>query len=130
MLQFGLKLISIQAYNLICYLYINNAILQTQIVGRLAFTFNTSKMKDGKLPVLYITGCMANLFKVTQKLLYKHIFLILTLQIPPYLIVHLPRFGKDFKMYDMVFPSPELDITELLSGSMYKINNNLRAVTQ
>lgn len=34
--------------------------------------------------------------------------------------MHLPRFGKEYKMYEKVLPSMELDISYVLSGSEYR----------
>ena len=31
----------------------------------------------------------------------------------------MPRFGKDFKMFEKIFPSLELNITDLLEDSKY-----------
>nr|XP_057929394.1 ubiquitin carboxyl-terminal hydrolase CYLD isoform X2 [Doryrhamphus excisus] len=36
-------------------------------------------------------------------------------EVPPCLILQMPRFGKKFKMFDKIIPSLELDITNLLS---------------
>ncbi|XP_060767984.1 ubiquitin carboxyl-terminal hydrolase CYLD isoform X2 [Neoarius graeffei] len=36
---------------------------------------------------------------------------------PSCLIIQMPRFGKDFKMYNKIFPSLELDITDLLEDT-------------
>ncbi|XP_067833104.1 ubiquitin carboxyl-terminal hydrolase CYLD-like [Heptranchias perlo] len=36
---------------------------------------------------------------------------------PSCLILHMPRFGKNFKMYDTVLPSLELDLTDLLEDT-------------
>lgn len=33
----------------------------------------------------------------------------------------MPRFGKDFKLFKKIFPSLELNITDLLEDSKYKI---------
>lgn len=38
-------------------------------------------------------------------------------QAPSCLIIQMPRFGKDFKMFNKIFPSLELDITDLLEDS-------------
>lgn len=40
-----------------------------------------------------------------------------TPQAPSCLIIQMPRFGKDFKMFNKIFPSLELDITDLLEDS-------------
>ncbi|CAI5646089.1 ubiquitin carboxyl-terminal hydrolase CYLD isoform X4 [Oreochromis niloticus] len=36
---------------------------------------------------------------------------------PSCLIIQMPRFGKDFKMFNKIFPSLELDITDLLEDT-------------
>lgn len=38
-------------------------------------------------------------------------------QVPPCLILQMPRFGKSFKMFPCIRPSLTLDITDLLEGS-------------
>lgn len=38
---------------------------------------------------------------------------------PSCLIIQMPRFGKDFKMFNKIFPSLELDITDLLEDSEF-----------
>ena len=35
---------------------------------------------------------------------------------PPVLILQMPRFGRQFKMYDRVIPTQLLDITDVISG--------------
>lgn len=40
---------------------------------------------------------------------------------PSCLIIQMPRFGKDFKLFKKIFPSLELNITDLLEDSKYKI---------
>lgn len=42
---------------------------------------------------------------------------LLSIQAPSCLIIQMPRFGKDFKMFNKIFPSLELDITDLLEDS-------------
>ena len=61
---------------------------------------------------------------------YSYTYVCVSCQIPPYLILHLPRFGKDFKMYNKVFPSLELDITDVLSGSKYFYYAQLDAIVK
>lgn len=46
----------------------------------------------------------------------------LTPQAPSCLIIQMPRFGKDFKMFNKIFPSLELDITDLLEDSEWGAN--------
>lgn len=41
----------------------------------------------------------------------------LLFQAPSCLIIQMPRFGKEFKLYNKIFPSLELDITDLLEDS-------------
>ena len=38
------------------------------------------------------------------------------LQVPPTLIIQMPRFGKSYKMYPYVLPSSLLDITDVLEN--------------
>jgi len=40
-------------------------------------------------------------------------------QIPSCLILQMPRFGKDFKMFKRIVPSLYLDITDVLMYGMY-----------
>ena len=56
------------------------------------------------------------MFQITSVLtsLMLLLLLLLLFQIPSVLILQMPRFGKDFKMYDKILPSLELDITDLL----------------
>ena len=42
-------------------------------------------------------------------------------QIPSCLIIQMPRFGKDYKMYKRILPSLELDITDVLENGDYFI---------
>lgn len=44
-----------------------------------------------------------------------------SLQAPSCLIIQMPRFGKDFKMFNKIFPSLELDITDLLEDSEWDL---------
>lgn len=39
------------------------------------------------------------------------------LQAPSCLLLLMPRFGKDFKMFDAILPTLSLDITDLLDDS-------------
>ena len=39
---------------------------------------------------------------------------LVVLQVPSCLIIQMPRFGKDYKMFRRIIPSLELDITDLL----------------
>lgn len=39
---------------------------------------------------------------------------LICLQMPPCLIVQMPRFGNKYKMFPYIIPSTELDITDLL----------------
>lgn len=48
---------------------------------------------------------------------FSSVFHFLSLQAPSCLIIQMPRFGKDFKMFNKIFPSLELDITDLLEDS-------------
>ena len=41
------------------------------------------------------------------------------LKAPSCLLIQMPRFGRDFKMFEKIFPSLELNITDLLEGSKY-----------
>lgn len=43
--------------------------------------------------------------------------LFVSVQAPSCLIIQMPRFGKDFKMFNKIFPSLKLDITDLLDDS-------------
>ena len=54
------------------------------------------------------------LFQIPSVLTSLMLLLLLLFQIPSVLILQMPRFGKDFKMYDKILPSLELDITDLL----------------
>ena len=54
------------------------------------------------------------MFQIPSVLTSLLLLLLLLFQIPSVLILQMPRFGKDFKMYDKILPSLELDITDLL----------------
>lgn len=47
------------------------------------------------------------------------IFCCFHFQRPPCLILQMPRFGKDYKMYRRIVPSLELDITDVLQNGNY-----------
>lgn len=49
--------------------------------------------------------------------LFLFLSFLFSLQAPSCLIIQMPRFGKDFKMFNKIFPSLELDITDLLEDS-------------
>lgn len=38
-------------------------------------------------------------------------------EIPPCLLMHMPRHGRQFKMYPRIMPSPKLDITDVLESA-------------
>ncbi|CAH2002790.1 unnamed protein product [Acanthoscelides obtectus] len=38
-------------------------------------------------------------------------------EVPSCLIIHMPRFGKDYKMYPRILPSQLLDVTDIIEGS-------------
>ncbi|XP_048406537.1 ubiquitin carboxyl-terminal hydrolase CYLD isoform X2 [Stegostoma tigrinum] len=57
----------------------------------------------------------------TVQLLLERSFLSCDLkfeEIPSCLLIQMPRFGKDFKMFPKIMPSLELDITDLLSNTL------------
>ena len=39
---------------------------------------------------------------------------LLLLQVPACLILQMPRFGKEFKVYNRIVPSLQLDITDVI----------------
>ena len=41
------------------------------------------------------------------------------LQVPSKLLLQMPRFGKEFKMYNRIIPSLTLDVKPLLDPSKY-----------
>ena len=41
------------------------------------------------------------------------------LQVPSKLLLQIPRFGKEFKMYNRIIPSLTLDVIPLLDPSKY-----------
>lgn len=51
---------------------------------------------------------------ITQ-LLTSVLYAVIALQVPSCFILQMPRFGKNFKMFEKIVPSLELDITDLLS---------------
>lgn len=46
-------------------------------------------------------------------------------QAPSCLLLLMPRFGKDFKMFDAILPTISLDITDLLDDSKNHCHENL-----
>lgn len=58
--------------------------------------------------------CRFNLAKIYEK---DHIMCRSLPQAPSCLLLLMPRFGKDFKMFDAILPSLSLDITDLLDDS-------------
>lgn len=47
-------------------------------------------------------------------------YCLFNFQVPSCLILQMPRFGKNFKMFEKIIPSLELDITDLLSEGTAK----------
>ena len=50
------------------------------------------------------------------KILKRSYFLSICFQIPTCLMIQMPRFGKDYKMYNRIVPSLNLDITDVLDN--------------
>lgn len=48
-------------------------------------------------------------------------------QAPSCLLLLMPRFGKDFKMFDTILPTLSLDITDLLDDSKKNLRDSLSA---
>lgn len=40
-------------------------------------------------------------------------------EVPPVLIIQMPRFGKNYKMYPRIVPSQILDITDIVEGRKF-----------
>lgn len=40
-------------------------------------------------------------------------------EVPPVLIIQMPRFGKSYKMYPRIVPSQVLDITDVVEGRKF-----------
>lgn len=40
-------------------------------------------------------------------------------EVPSCLIIQMPRFGKNFKMYSRILPSQVLDVTDVIEGCKY-----------
>lgn len=41
-------------------------------------------------------------------------------EVPPCLIIQMPRFGKNYKMYQRIVPSQILDITDVVEGRKFQ----------
>lgn len=54
-----------------------------------------------------------------RTLISKTMYLFFFFKAPSCLIIQMPRFGKDFKLFKKIFPSLELNITDLLEDSKY-----------
>ena len=46
--------------------------------------------------------------------------LVPVFQVPSCLVLQMPRFGKEYKMYSRIVPSLTIDITGILEDGMYK----------
>ncbi len=44
-------------------------------------------------------------------------------EVPPCLIIQMPRFGKSYKMYPRIVPSQVLDITDVVEGRKFYLKN-------
>ncbi|WAR12402.1 CYLD-like protein [Mya arenaria] len=45
-------------------------------------------------------------------------------EVPSCLIIQMPRFGKEYKMYKRILPSLELDITDVLENECYHVHGD------
>ena len=54
-----------------------------------------------------------------RTLVSKTMCLFFSFKEPSCLIIQMPRFGRDFKLFEKIFPSLELNITDLLEDSKY-----------
>ena len=43
-------------------------------------------------------------------------------KVPPVLILQMPRFGKQFKVYDRIMPSQLIDVTDLIEDCKTSTN--------
>ena len=50
------------------------------------------------------------------------LFLAVFLQMPSCLILQMPRFGSRYKMYDMILPNLELDVTHIVENGLFQVN--------
>ena len=51
-------------------------------------------------------------------------------QVPSCLILQMPRFGNRYKMYDMILPNLELDVTHIVeNGACYRVLSSSLSVT-
>ena len=62
------------------------------------------------------------------------VFLLCT-QLPSCLILQMPRFGSKYKMYDMILPNLELDVTHIVENSKdntvhFLISCNISLITK
>lgn len=56
---------------------------------------------------------------IVRRVLILILFLVLFLQIPSCLILQMPRFGSRYKMYDMILPNLELDVTHIVETGSF-----------
>ena len=50
------------------------------------------------------------------------ILIVFFLQVPSCLILQMPRFGSRYKMYDMILPNLQLDVTHIVESGMCQLN--------
>lgn len=86
------------------------SILQQLSSGQDAFYYQLFVEKDERLS-----------FPTVQQL-FEQSFLasdIKLKEVPSCLIIQMPRFGKNFKMYPRILPSQVLDVTDIIEGCKY-----------
>lgn len=91
----------------ICLLYIYTCMYVCCSNGQSCHTFHLLAEKDARIAFPTVQQLLEHSC-AQQQLKFK--------QAPPYLLLHMPRFGKDFRMYDKILPTLELDITDVLQG--------------
>lgn len=81
--------------------------------GQEAFHYQLFVEKDEKLSLPSVQQLFEQSF-LTSNIKLK--------EVPPCLIIQMPRFGKSYKMYSRILPSQLLDVTDVIEDGMYNSN--------
>lgn len=81
--------------------------------GQEAFHYQLFVEKDEKLSLPSVQQLFEQSF-LTSNIKLK--------EVPPCLIIQMPRFGKSYKMYSRILPSQLLDVTDVIEDGTYFSN--------
>lgn len=84
--------------------------------GQEAFHYQLFVEKDEKLSLPSVQQLFEQSF-LTSNIKLK--------EVPPCLIIQMPRFGKSYKMYSRILPSQLLDVTDVIEDGQLLINSTL-----